>query len=339
MASLGADQQKKLYILLGLAGLLGIGLIIAFHPFGRSTTSTDAGDTSTPAVTTKAGGATGGGKAASPAAAGSGSGGTIPVSSGGGTTPTTAGAGVVPLAKPNTQLISTERFRDDPFIPEIIPPTPAPPPLPTPTPIPPAVPVPVPGGIEVPPADIRGAVSSGALSHSPILINLPPVRISRMNTPPINPDTAVPQTRPGATTAVLPRSPNKRVSGVVIGNTVRALIEISDGDQVVTRVVQPGDEVEGIKILRIERVREGDRNVTRMIVREENEERVVELKASPNPIGGGEGGSGYPGGGSGGGYPGGGSSSIGGYPGGGSSSIGGRRGGIVPRPPGFGSAD
>lgn len=333
MASLGADQQKKLYILLGLAGLLGIGLIIAFRPFGGgSTTTTDTGDSTTPPVTSPKAGAAGSGKTAPPAAAGSGSGGAVPASSAGGTTPTTAGAGVVPLGKPSTQLISTERFRDDPFIPETIYPTPLPPPAPTPKPPPPPVILPQPGGVEIPPAGINTgslgrAVSSGALSHSPILINLPPIRISRMNTPPLNPDTAVPQTRPGATTAVLPRSPNKRVSGVVIGNTVRALIEISDGDQVVTRVVQPGDEVEGVRILRIERVREGDRNVTRMIIREENEERVVELKASPNPIGGGEGGSGgYPGGG--GGYPGGG----GGYPGGG-------RGGFVPRPPGSGNGD
>lgn len=315
MASLGADQQKKLYILLGLAGALGIGLLFAFHPWSRSS-STDAGsDIGTPAPRT----------ANRPGAAGNSppvppSGGSGGVFGAGGAAPVTSAAGAIPgaPAHPNAQLVSTERFRDDPFTPEIIPPTPAPPPRPTPippTPIPPAVPLPLPDpGINMP---LVGGISANALSHNPLIMDLPPVRVSALSNPTNSPDTSVPSAIPGSTSSVLPRSPNKRISGVVIGNTVRALIEITDNEgNVVTRVVQPGDEVEGLKILRVERVREGDRSVTRMIVREDGEERVIELKPSANPQGqSGAGGSG--------GYPG---SGGGGYPGGGG-------GGFAPRPP------
>ena len=98
------------------------------------------------------------------------------------------------------------------------------------------------------------------------------------------------------------RSANKRLSGVIIGDSVRALLEITVGDAAaggghgqdggadggaaettVVRVVQPGDEVDGIKILRIERVYEGGRQITRMFVREGNEERFVDLRPSPTP--------------------------------------------------------
>ena len=77
------------------------------------------------------------------------------------------------------------------------------------------------------------------------------------------------------------RSPNKRIAGVIIGDSVRALIEISSGESTITRVVQPGDEVEGIKILRIERVTENDALVTRMTVLEGGQERFFDLTAAP----------------------------------------------------------
>ena len=53
------------------------------------------------------------------------------------------------------------------------------------------------------------------------------------------------------------------------------MIVMGDGK---TRIVQPGDEVDGITVLRIERVTEGGKPVTRVIIREGGQERAVILK-------------------------------------------------------------
>jgi hypothetical protein len=78
------------------------------------------------------------------------------------------------------------------------------------------------------------------------------------------------------------RASDRRIAGVIIGDSVRALIEISTGDSTITRVVQPGDEVEGMKILRIERVTVNDALVTRMTVLEDGVERYFDLTAAPS---------------------------------------------------------
>jgi hypothetical protein len=83
----------------------------------------------------------------------------------------------------------------------------------------------------------------------------------------------------GAPTGIA-RSSNKRLSGIIIGDGVRALLEIGSGEEKVTRIVQPGDEVDGILVVRIERSTEGGRTTTRMVIREGNEERYVDLQPS-----------------------------------------------------------
>ena len=321
MAALEADQKKKLYILLGLAGLLGIVGIAVLQPWNSGGGDDVTGD----AVSTST---TGGAAPVAPSAP------AVPASPGA-ADPMSPGAGTATRVATATtinsrQQVAPESVREDPFAPEVVWPTPTPYIPPPPTPRPPVIlpqppglsPIPLPSTV----AGAGGASASGRLlARSPLLVGLPPISITRMVNPATVPSSLPPRTPgQGGGLAAIPPSPNKRIAGVVLGDTVRALIEISDGEQVVTRVVQPGDEVEGIRILRIERVREGDRLVTRMIVREDNEERRIDLRPAPQGTGtGGEGGSGgYPG--SGGGYPG--SGGGGGYPG--------SRGGFrPPRPP------
>ena len=95
-----------------------------------------------------------------------------------------------------------------------------------------------------------------------------------------------PLNREGDTTN-LERSTNRRISGIIVGDRVSALLELTGADgQVTTRVVQPGDEVDGIQILRLERTNVNGQDATRLIVREGGQERIVELRPSPNPVGG-----------------------------------------------------
>lgn len=321
MAALEADQKKKLYILLGLAGLLGIVGLAVLQPWNSGGGDNVAGDATSTSTT-------GGAAPVAPSApaAPASSGAADPMSPGAGTATRVATATMIS----SRQQVAPERVREDPFAPEVVIPTPTPYIPPPPTPRPPVI-VPQPPGLSpiALPSSIAGAggaSSSGRLlARSPLLVELPPINISRMVNPATVPSSLPPRTPgQGGGFAAIPPSPNKRIAGVVLGDTVRALIEISDGEQVVTRVVQPGDEIEGIRILRIERVREGDRLVTRMIVREDNEERRIDLRPAPQGTGGEGGSGGYPGSGGGGGYPG--SSGGGGYP----SNRGGFR---PPRPP------
>jgi hypothetical protein len=76
-------------------------------------------------------------------------------------------------------------------------------------------------------------------------------------------------------------STDKRLSGVIIADGVRALLEIQGPDGPITRVVQPGDEVDGITVLSIQRYNDGTKTVTRMLIRENGEERTVDLRAAP----------------------------------------------------------
>lgn len=102
---------------------------------------------------------------------------------------------------------------------------------------------------------------------------------------------------------------DKRLAGVIIGDGVHALLEITAGGQITTQVVQPGDEVNGVRVLSIERFRDGERTITRMLVRDtDGIQRYVELKPSAQPpagagagaggaAGGPPGAAGFPGGG------------------------------------------
>jgi hypothetical protein len=182
------------------------------------------------------------------------------------------------------------RSRPDPFQQIYFIPTPTP----VPPPVPPPVPVPVPG--EVPPVLLPGSSVSNQQFQQPL--NLPPVSIRRLDETSRRPVDAFPPRRTaggeggaGGGGSANP-STDKRLSGVIIGEGVRALLEIQGPGGTVTRVVQPGDEVEGITVISIQRFNDGTRLVTRMIIRENGEERSVDLRAGapvapPGGIGGG----------------------------------------------------
>lgn len=191
------------------------------------------------------------------------------------------------------------RHRVDPFQPfvvigEPLPEPPAPPPAPTPQP-----PVPIP----IPPADVSFAVPQpGGRTVDPIdqqPLILPSVSIPRLNANVRAPRDPFPPPRSagavGGSSEAQP-SFDKRLSGVVISNGVRALLEINSGPEPKTYIVQPGDTVEGITVLNIQRFSEGTRTITRMLVREGGQQRYIDLKAgAPRAIGGvGEGGLGGP---------------------------------------------
>lgn len=174
------------------------------------------------------------------------------------------------------------RFRQDPFTQfysDVILPDP------TPTPKPPVVLPPV----ELPTAPFQPGVSIASSgnggSSSRVLVGLPSPRITRLSSRPTAPQVVTPPrisagSGPASSGGASP-SYNKRLSGFIIGDGVRALLEINKGAEIVTRVVQPGDEVDGIRILNIQRVTEGNRTITRMFITENGEERYVDLKAAP----------------------------------------------------------
>lgn len=291
--ALDTDQKKKVFVLAGLAGLLGIVGLVVLNPFGRSTsTATETATTSfgspTPSPDSAPSSPTAPGAPAAPAEA------AAPAGSAG--TPGTAapGAAAPPLA-------AAERFRTDPFVQYYTVPAPFPTPVPTPIPIPPPVDLPDPngsgsdGGFSGP----LGLPSAGGSGNpSAALVGLPQARVSRLVDIPSAPRVQVPPpSRSGGQTTIA-RSGNKRLAGVIIGDSVRALLEIQgagpDGEDI-TRVVQPGDEVEGVRVLRIERFTEGgNRTRVRMVVRENGEERSVDLRAGAQRTDAGAEG-GYPG--------------------------------------------
>ncbi len=317
MVALDADQKKKVYVLAGLAGVLGIVGLVVLQPW--NTTATDTEVTTTTDATTPPGDPASGGAPPPPGEPGA-PGAAVPPPGAPAGSPITAGTAV------NTPpLVAAERYRSDPFeqfyTPAVIPP----PPPPTPTPIPPPVeippPVPIPGPGE---SGLGGSFGgggfggasqlpglSGGTNASTAIVGLPAPRISRMSDIPSAPRVQVPPTpRSGGTTSLQRAGGNRRLSGVVIGDSVRALLETDTGTGadptgmggVTTRqarIVQPGDEIDGMRVLRIERFTEGDgRNRVRMVVRENGEERYIELRPSPQPITGPAGGpeAGFPGG-------------------------------------------
>jgi len=277
--SIGADEKKKLYVLGGLLGAIVVVGAVVFMPKGGGTPD------ETPAVTTPENAP---GAAATTPAAGA---------------PAAAPAMGAPAAAAGAggsaaSLVSVGTYRPDPFKqfekPKL-------PPLPQSRtqPIQDYVP---PGPVEIlPPEEVNilppgeGETSGGGLpplavdggggvTKAPILSSksiggLPKIVIPRDVAPPVLPRSADGTSGgAGGGGGGIPASPNKRLSGVVIGDSVRATIVMPDGS---TRIVQPGDEIDGgIRVLRIERVTEGGRSVTRVIIRENGEERAVVLKAA-----------------------------------------------------------
>jgi hypothetical protein len=268
--TIGADDKKKIYILAILAGALCIIGVVVFNPFGPSVdeATLDTAGT-TPATTVADPNATpppaGGSPDAAPPAA-------DPAAEAPAEAPPAPG-GITP------RLIAAKDARPDPFTPYYVEAIEPPPP-----------PAPVPGPLDLPgingvsPAGLDGLAlpGPGATTTNTSLQGLPAVSIPnyrRRTTPRLSSPTAA-----GIDGRTAQRSTNKRMAGVIIGDSVRALIEIRDATRVITRVVQPGDEVEGIKILRIERITENDAQVTRMTVLENGQERFFDLQQSPNPI-------------------------------------------------------
>jgi hypothetical protein len=205
--------------------------------------------------------------------------------------------------------MAVSSFRNDPFEP-----VPLPPPVVVATPPPPvvlnppSVAIAPPGGFSsgLPPFGISDSSTHfGGTPPARILAGLAPPRISHVATTPMAPKIVTLSGEGGVT-----RSPNKRLSGVVIGDSVHALLEISQGSNnmgmggetgaatTITRIVQPGDEVDGIRVLRIERTTEGGRPVTRMYIVENGEESYVDLRPAPQATGQASGapGTGAPGG-------------------------------------------
>lgn len=284
-------EQRKLYTLLGVAGalaLVGGGVYSSGMLSGGSDTS--AVDTSAATTATSP-------EPDSPPPADEGAAGAVDAGTSGATP-----AGATPAATVKGGAFPVARFRRDPFQRVYLIPTPLPPPPPVPTPAPPVPlppPVDVPGVNEVSPMSPGGlpgispiglpggGPGAGRSASSQQPLNLPPVSFNRLNQTArrsSNNDAFPPRRTTGGGGGGGGAGPSpsfdKRLSGVVLGDGVYALLEIQGPrGTLVTRVVQPGDEVDGITVLNIQRFNDGTRTVTRMLIRENGEERSVELRA------------------------------------------------------------
>ncbi|BCM89455.1 hypothetical protein IAD21_01301 [Abditibacteriota bacterium] len=187
-------------------------------------------------------------------------------------------------------VVFISRARTDPFQPVYLIPPPAPTPLPPPPPDP-EINVPTlpgfEGGINLP--AIKDPAVRAAVAR-PLRIGIPSIpRLENISAP--RDPFPLPRNQSEGNVGGAPQqSYDKRLAGIIIGDGVRALLELPSGEQ---RVVQPGDEVEGIRVLNIERFRQGDRTVSRMLIRDtDGSQRYVELKPSPvaQQAAGGEGG-------------------------------------------------
>ncbi len=177
-------------------------------------------------------------------------------------------------ATPAQPVVFVSRSRVDPFKPVyLLPPLP-------PTPIPTT---PDPQIILPKPDAFGGPVSLPAISDPRVRaavaepLNIGSPSIPRSSTT-IGPRDAfpLPRTSSGDTSGAPSQSYDKRLAGVIIGDGVRALLELPSGEQ---RVVQPGDDVEGIRVISIERTPQGGGTVTRMLVRDtDGSQKYVELR-------------------------------------------------------------
>lgn len=272
--AIGADDKKKL---VALGGLVVVVILVMLYLFvfrkGASPTTT-AQVPPPPGLP---------GSPEAPAAPGP----AQPASTG---APAGGGAGGNVTA---VSFASLSGPRSDPFTPEyVVPPPPPPPPVPLPMP----EPLPSPQSqyaVGLPPAFVTGN------NPSTVLVGLPPITIPRLEHAPTKPQLFQAPKQVGGTQLATP-SFNKRLSGVIIGDSVHALLEISSASGTQTYVVQPGDTIAGIRILGIQRVEVGGRTVPRMLISENGEEKYVELRPAFNPQtdqqpGGGMGPEGLPG--------------------------------------------
>lgn len=274
--AIGADDKKKL-MALGALVVVVILVMLYLFVFRKGSAPTTTADNPPPAgVPEGAGAPPMPGGAAQPAA-------DTGAPAGGG-----AGGSVTAVS-----FASLSGPRRDPFTPEyIIPPPPPPPPVPLP--MPELLPSPQPNpAVGLPPAFVAGN------SPSTVLVGLPPIMIPRLEHAPTKPQQFQAPKQAGGAQLATP-SFNKRLSGVIIGDSVHALLEISSASGTQTYVVQPGDTIVGIRILGIQRVEVGGRTVPRMLISENGEEKYVDLRPAFNPQtdqqqGGGMGPDGMPG--------------------------------------------
>ena len=281
------DDKKKVFLLAGIAGLLGIGAVFLLLPKGKSTSDAPVAPKVPVAMSSDTSGRVtdGEGPGASDA----------PV-------PDAANGDMTGKTGP---IVAAAPYRNDPFVPFFTDPPPPPTPRPTPRPLPTLPPpadipspvdIPAPrggGGGGVSPYPLPGINSNGRRTSA--LVGLPSARIPRLTNVPTAPRVQIaPPSVGGGSQPALERSPNKRLAGVVIGDSVRALLEVEDvsasgggglGDGGVqtppkTYIVQPGQEIpeEGIKVLRIERTTEAGRTRVRMVVTENGVLRYIDLR-------------------------------------------------------------
>ena len=301
--TLGADDKKKIYLLGALLGGLGVvGLFTVIRPLlsgGSSDTpvainaASSTGSRRNPNGTAmptslvmppNAGGAQFG-RPGSTSAAGAGLGAAGFAASGLGAAGSTSATDTTP------QIPGIGRTRPDPFIPTVLPALPPPPPSPTPRPTPvpttivtDAVPVPLPTystrvedtAVSLP----TSPFSSGPQANAQTNLSLPRAVIfggTQQSAPqPLPLVGGLEVGAPGAQTSATNAS-GKRVSGVIMGDTIRALIEYQENGQTVSKIVQPGDEVGGMKILSIQRVRSGEQSIVRVTARERGQEVYFDL--------------------------------------------------------------
>jgi len=253
--AIGADDKKKLIALGGLVAFVILVMVYLFVFRKGSTPTTTAQDvpTALPGEPEMPGGP---GQPAMNAS--------VPAGGGG-------GGNVTALS-----LASLSGSRGDPFTPEYVVPPPPPPP-PVPLPMPEALPTPQPNYASgLPPAFVA------ANKPSTVLMGLPPIEIPRMAHGATKPQQFEAPKQAGGSPLATP-SFNKRLSGVIIGDSVHALLEVSNASGTQTYVVQPGDTIAGIRILGIQRVQVGGRTVPRMLISENGEQKYVELRPSFNP--------------------------------------------------------
>lgn len=255
MSKIGDDDKKKLIALGGLVVVLVLVMLYLFVFRKGSSTTTTAESVPPPGVPVNPGDPGAEQPAAAPA----------PALAGG------AGGNITAVS-----LASLSGSRDDFFTPEyVIPPPPPPPPVPLP--MPEALPSPQPSY----PAGLPPAIVA-ANKPSTVMVGLPPITIRRLGRIPSKPQQFQAPKHVGGTQLATP-SFNKRLSGVIIGDSVHALLEVSNASGTQTYVVQPGDTVVGIRILGIQRVQVGGKTVPRMLISENGEEKYVELRSAFNP--------------------------------------------------------
>ena len=295
------SEQKRLFAMLGVAGLLALGVGAMYIPGmlsgGSSKTTipvapTPVSETPTLVATSAPLGGT-------------------PLGANGG-----IAAGIKVPATPATQPPAAllAQYRPDPFAPFMVNspiPTPLPPP-PPPVVVPPPIFIEplqpgegitsVPGSLGAGGAGVGGSASAsgGGASQGFPALKLPIVNIPRVNTVAQSPrETFPPARQTGGGDSNLEPQPsyNKRLSGYLLSERtgVRALLEITNGEDVTTAVVRPGDEVNGIRVISIQNVSLGGNTVVRMLVREANgQQSYVDLKpsaqAADNGGAGGDGG-------------------------------------------------